>query len=61
MEAAVDEPLGDVVDRNAGALIQRPCIDDAFMCHAPLLACVEHVVGALESLRYVVGVEDRDA
>ena len=61
MEAAIDEPLGDVVDRHSGAFVERPRIDDALVRDAPMPACVEHVVGAGEALRDVIGAEDRDA
>src|SRR6476660_246773 len=60
MEAAIDEPLGDVVDRYSGAFVQRPRIDDAFVRDAPLPACVDHGVGAREALRDVIGAEDCD-
>src|SRR6476646_10950626 len=61
MEAAIDEPLSDVVDRYSGAFVQRPRIDDAFMRDAHMPACVDHGVGAREALRDVIGAEDRDA
>src|SRR5262249_56163195 len=61
MEAAIDEPLGDVVDGHSGALVERPSIDDAFVSDAPVPPCVEHAIGTGEPLGDVIGAEDCDA
>ncbi len=42
VEAVVDEALGDVVDRDAGGLLERTQIEDALVSHPPVLARVEH-------------------
>ena len=60
MEAVVDQPLGDVVDGDAGAVLEGPRVEDALMRDPTLAALVEHVEGAFEPLGDVVGVQDRD-
>ena len=61
VEAAVDEPFGNIVNRNAGALEQRACVDDALVSHSPAAALVKDWVGAFEPLGDIVGVENGDA
>ena len=34
VEAVVDQPLGDVLDRDAGGLLERPQVEDALVRHA---------------------------
>ena len=58
VEAEVDEPLGDVVDGDAGGLGDRPQVEDALVGDAVVVARVEHRVGGVEPGGDVVGVED---
>ena len=46
MKAAIDEPLGNVVDGQSRALVERARIDDALVRDAPVLPCVEYVIGS---------------
>ncbi len=59
VEAIVDEALGHVLDREAGAFLQPPEVDDAFMRHEAAGTLVEHREMRIEPPRHVVGVEDR--
>ena len=59
VEAVVDQPLGDVVDRDAARLLERPQVEDAFVRDEAARARVEHRVVRREALRDVVRGEDR--
>lgn len=58
VEAVVHEALGDVHLGDAAGGLDGADVDDAFVCHAAVLASVEHRVVAFEALGDVVGVED---
>ena len=60
MEAVVDQPLGDIVDRDAGRVLERPQVDDAFMGDAIVAAAEQQRIVALQPAGDVVGIEDRD-
>ena len=42
MEAVVHQALGQVIDLQAAAALERPQIEDALVGHAPASASVEH-------------------
>ena len=60
VEAVVDQPLGDVVDADAGLLGQRPQVDDALVRDQAAGAGVEHGEVRFEPLGHVVRAEHGD-
>src|SRR5210317_83035 len=54
MEPVVNQSLGDIIDRDTGAVFDNSCIEDALMSHKPLAVLVEDRVGILEPLGDVV-------
>ena len=51
MEAVVDDPLGDVLDLDAGRSFEGPGVDDALVRHQPVLPGVEQRDSASASRR----------
>src|SRR3546814_1756508 len=60
MEAIVDQPFGDIVDRHPGLILQRAQIDDALMRHAAVGAAIEHRIMILQTGGDIVGAQYRD-
>ena len=57
VEAVVDQPLGDVVDADAGLLGQRAQVEDALVRDPVVVSAVEHREVLAEPLGHVVGGE----
>src|SRR6202051_4493084 len=58
VEARVDEALGEVVDGDAGGVLEGAGVEDALVGDATVVVLVEHGEVRGEGLRDVVGVED---
>ena len=58
VKAKVDQPLGHVFGRHAAGFLQRTQVEDAFMGHASVVACIERRVVAAEPGTDVVRGED---
>ncbi len=58
VEAVVDQPLGDVLGHHAAGLLEAAQVQDAFVCHVAVGACVQRGVVVLEARADVVGRED---
>src|SRR5687768_2141599 len=60
VEAEIDDPLRDVLHLDARAALEWPRVHDALVGDEAVRATVEEAVVALEALRDVVRIEDRD-
>ena len=59
VEAVVHEPLGDVVDLHARALVEGAAVDDELVGHESIAPGEEHVEVLAETAGHVVRVENR--
>ena len=59
VKAEIHKPLGDVLHRNAGGLLDGAQVDDALMRHPAVLRFVEHGVMGREAVGHIVGGQNR--